>query len=117
MNTIGWMNVLGVIAFALFGVTGNVAAQRACAMAILLVTLSLAVGFALEGNVSWAALGFAGVFLIGVWLWRNRSRGKRRPLKALGYKARARLAAMLRAMPKPGPARRPAPQGAHLVVR
>jgi hypothetical protein len=45
------------------------------------------------------------------WLWRRRKR-KRKALRALGHKARARLAAMVRNMPKPGPVLRPVPQGA-----
>lgn len=56
------------------------------------------------------AAGAAGWAWISWKNWRRRKR--RRTLKALGHKARARLAAMLRSMPKPGPALRPVPQGA-----
>jgi hypothetical protein len=46
-----------------------------------------------------------------LWWW-SRRRGKRKALKALGAKARARVAAMVKNMPKPGPVLRPVPQGA-----
>jgi len=55
---------------------------------------------------SWAASGLTGLIL---WWWSRRKR--KRSLKALGHKARARLAAMARNMPKPGPVLRPVPQG------
>jgi membrane protein implicated in regulation of membrane protease activity len=60
----------------------------------------------------------AGIVLAGVayWLWQIwrhwRRRKRRRSLKALGHKARARLAAMARNMPRPSPAPRLVPQGA-----
>jgi hypothetical protein len=41
--------------------------------------------------------------------WRKR---RKRSLRALGAKAKARLAAMVKNMPKPGPVLRPVPQGA-----
>lgn len=46
------------------------------------------------------------------WLWWHGRGGRKRkrPLRALGHKARARLAAMARNMPKPGPLLRPVPQ-------
>lgn len=46
------------------------------------------------------------------WWWQGRRKRRKRSLKALGHKARARLAAMARNMPKPGPVLRPVPQGA-----
>jgi hypothetical protein len=55
---------------------------------------------------------YAAMAAVYFWLWRwNRPR-RRRSLKALGHKAKARVADMLRNMPKPGPVPRPVPQGA-----
>jgi hypothetical protein len=57
-----------------------------------------------------AAYGASG--LLGLVLWWHSRRKRKRSLKALGNKARARLAALARNMPRPSPARRPVPQGA-----
>lgn len=57
-----------------------------------------------------ASSGASGLLALILW-WLSR-RKRKRSLKALGHKARARLAAMLRSMPKPGPVLRPVPQGA-----
>jgi len=55
----------------------------------------------------------AAVAAAWLWIWLNRRGGRRkRSLRQLGHKARARLAALARNMPKPGPVLRPAPQGA-----
>jgi hypothetical protein len=55
-----------------------------------------------------AAFGASG--LLGLILWWLSRRNRKRSLKLLGVKARARLAAMLRSMPRPSP--RLVPQGA-----
>jgi hypothetical protein len=47
---------------------------------------------------AWGASGLLGLIL---WWWSRRKR--RRSLRQLGGKARARLAAMLRNMPRPSP--------------
>jgi hypothetical protein len=54
----------------------------------------------------WAA---SGVLALILWWWSRRKRRKG-ALKALGHKARARLAALVENMPKPGPVLRPVPQ-------
>ena len=60
-----------------------------------------------------ALISLAGAAYWAWRAWRNwRRRKRKRSLKALGNKARARLAALLRSMPKPGPVLRPVPQGA-----
>lgn len=56
-----------------------------------------------------AGWGASGLLALVLWWWSRRRR--KRSLKALGSKARARLAAMVRNMPKPGPVLRPVPQG------
>jgi hypothetical protein len=67
---------------------------------------------ALTGDWPGAVLAaFLAVFAWVVWWVDRHGRRKRRSLKALGSKARARLASMLRNMPRPGPVLRPVPQG------
>lgn len=58
-----------------------------------------------------AAFGSSGLLALILW-WRSRRKRRKRSLKALGHKARARLAAMARNMPRPAPVLRPVPQGA-----
>jgi peptidoglycan/LPS O-acetylase OafA/YrhL len=58
-----------------------------------------------------ASFGASALLALVLW-WLSRRKGKRKALKALGNKARARLAAMARNMPRPSPVRRPVPQGA-----
>jgi hypothetical protein len=58
-----------------------------------------------------AAFGASGLLALVLWWWSRRKR-KKRSLKALGHKARARLAALAANMPRPGPVLRPVPQGA-----
>lgn len=68
---------------------------------------------ALTGD--WFGVGLASFLAVAWWLnwwFGRRGRRKKRSLKALGHKARARLAAMLRNMPRPDPVLRPVPQGA-----
>jgi len=57
-----------------------------------------------------SAIAFA-VAAIWFWMWWRKRKKRKRSLKALGHKARARLAAMARNMPRPGPVLRPVPQG------
>ena len=71
------------------------------------IGLLWAVIFGDWGNTfPWAASGLLALIL---WWWSRRKR--KRTLASLGSKARARLAAMIRNMPKPGPVLRPVPQG------
>jgi hypothetical protein len=56
-----------------------------------------------------AAYGASGLLGLILWWWSRRKR--KRSLRALGAKARARLAAMVSKIPKPGPVLRPVPQG------
>lgn len=76
------------------------------------ICTALALFCALTGAWTYAAV----VGLLAAyrwWLWRNGPRKRRRQtLKALGHKARARLAAMARNMPGAGPVVRPVAQGA-----
>lgn len=82
----------------------NLATAVACTALALLAVITDAGLFA----VVTSALA---VFRWWLW-WRGPRNRRRRSLRALGHKARARLAAMLRSMPGPGPALRPVPQGA-----
>lgn len=72
------------------------------------------------GATVWLALGVlacgtgasaSALAALAVWLWTRR-KDLKRALRALGHKARARLAAMARNMPRPSPVLRPVPQGA-----
>lgn len=54
-----------------------------------------------RGWLNAAAFGASG--LVGLILWWNSRRKRKRSLKLLGAKARARLAAMTRNMPRPSP--------------
>ena len=54
-------------------------------------------------------IGGAASCLLALILWWWSRRKRKRTLAALGNKARARLAAMLRNMPKPGPVLKPVP--------
>jgi hypothetical protein len=54
-----------------------------------------------------SAYGASALLAMILWWWSRRKR--RRSLKALGHKARARLAALVRNMPRPAP--RLVPQG------
>jgi hypothetical protein len=85
-------------------------AQRLRGIAVIAETV-LAVLDALDRAWIGSAIALA-VAAAWFWLWRRNRRKRRRSLKALGNKARARLAAMARNMPKPGPVLRPSPQGA-----
>jgi hypothetical protein len=68
-------------------------------------------GIAAVFNGGWpysAAYGASGLLALILWWWSRRKR--KRSLRQLGHKARVRLAAMARNMPKPGPVLRPVPQ-------
>jgi hypothetical protein len=68
---------------------------------------------AIEAHWAGVPLYAAGAVGWAWFAWQNwRRRRKKRALRELGYKARARLAALARNMPRPGPVLRPAPQGA-----
>ena len=71
---------------------------------------SEALAAAAGGDWMTAAVG-AALAAFWFWLWRRGRRNRKRSLRALGNKARARLAAMAGNMPKPGPVLRPVPQG------
>jgi len=70
-----------------------------------------AVAAALRDWPAVASFAVSGMLALILW-WLSRRRKRKRAVKALGHKARARLAAMIRNMPKPGPVLRPVPQGA-----
>jgi hypothetical protein len=101
-------------------VVGALAAVNTARMALALflagttavIAAVLALLYALHGN--WpGAVANAGVAAFWAWIWWHHGRRRRkRSLRALGNKARARLAAMARNMPRPGPVLRPVPQGA-----
>jgi hypothetical protein len=77
------------------------------ACAAVLAAIGLTRVLAHDWPAAGASLGWA---LLWFWLWWRWRRGKRRKaLRALGAKARARLAAMLRRMPRAAP--RLVPQG------
>lgn len=81
-------------------------------LASALTSTALSLSFALDGNEQPAVV--VGVLAVLRWrIWRRGPRGKlRRALRALGAKARAKLAAMARNMPKPGLVLQPVPQRA-----
>jgi hypothetical protein len=67
--------------------------------------------FAAVGSGGWLYVASWGASaLLGLILWWLSRRNRKRSLKLLGAKARARLAAMVRSMPRPSP--RLVPQGA-----
>jgi hypothetical protein len=92
---------------------GRLALASALTAAAVVTDTVLSVLWALRGDTVLSAL-WAVAAVIWAWLWwQNRGRRrKRKALRALGHKIRARLAAMARNMPGPSPARRPVPQGA-----
>lgn len=64
------------------------------------------------GGEWWACGVSAALAAFWFWTWRRGRKNRKRSLKALGNKARARLAEMPRNMPKPGTVLRPVPQEA-----
>ena len=70
------------------------------------------VGVATSADQQWwpgtVACGASGLLGLILWWWSRRKR--KRSLRALGNKARARLAAMIRNMPERRPVLRPVPQ-------
>jgi Flp pilus assembly protein TadB len=79
-----------------------------CGLACAAETV-LAVLDALGGQRVASAVALA-VAAVWFWLWRRGRKNRKRSLRQLGHKARARLAAMIRNMPRPSP--RLVPQGA-----
>ncbi len=75
----------------------------ACFIAVIWLTAGVA--------ASGLGASLSALIALAVWLWTRR-KDMKRAVRALGNKARARLAAMARSMPRPGPALRPVPQGA-----
>jgi hypothetical protein len=72
---------------------------------------TVASSIAAVSNGDWLYVAaFGASALLGLILWWLSRRNRKRSLKLLGVKARARLAAMLRSMPRPSP--RLVPQGA-----
>jgi hypothetical protein len=109
----------GLTLAALACILGSAAAAGAgrVALALSLAGMTavlaglLALLYALQGDWPQAVLS-AGVAAMWARLWWSGRKRKKRSLRALGNKARARLAALARNMPRPGPVLRPAPQGA-----
>jgi hypothetical protein len=92
------------------------AAKAAWDMATAIVYTVLIPLTVLTGD--WPGTGVAAFLALIWWLtwWLGRrGRRRKRSLRGLGFKARARLAAVLRNMPRPGPVLRPVPQGARAV--
>ena len=99
----------GAVAAAMFA---RMALAAFLSGTIAVIAALLAVLYALHGDGTRAA-GNAGIAVFWAWLWwQLRRRKRRRSLRALGEKTRAVFAALARNMPRPGPAVRPAPQGA-----
>lgn len=95
--------VLPATAAAAMGLRG-LAAFLSGTVAVIAVVI--AVLYALQGNGPQTAVN-AGIAVFWAWLWWQQWRRRRkRSLRQLGHKARAKLAAMIRNMP------RPVPQGA-----
>jgi hypothetical protein len=69
----------------------------------------------MQDNVAWSVISGT-LAAIGAWIWWRSGRGKRRKaLRELGAKSKARLAALVRKAREAGvprPALRPVPQGA-----
>jgi small basic protein len=101
-----------------FGTAAATATARLALAVFLAGMVALTAGvlallYAFQGD--WLAavlLAFVAVLWGRLWWQSWRRRKKKRSLRALGHKARARLAALARNMPRPGPVLRPAPQGA-----
>jgi hypothetical protein len=102
-----------------FCMIGSVVAQRRHAAAgepwdwaAAVVFTALAPLSAITGDRAGAGIAafLAAASWLAWWLGRRGGRRRRRSPRALGHKARARLAAMARNMPRPGPVLRPVPQ-------
>jgi len=89
-------------------------AARALSLAAASTYTALSALNAVEGDRTDSGLAafLAVIWWLNWWLDRRGGRRKKRSLRQLGHKARARLAAMARSMPRPGPVLRPVPQGA-----
>jgi hypothetical protein len=96
---------------SLCGVVGAVASQGRGRVAAAMMFCTLVVVADATVSVLWAlgnqpllSATWAGLAVFWAWLWwRNWRKRRKRSLKALGNKAKARLAAMLRNMPRPSP--------------
>lgn len=82
----------------------------ACWAADALLTMAGVLAAGLGPGGAWPS-GASGVIALVLWWWSRRKKRKRAARPA-GAKARARLAAMAKGMPKPGRVPRPVPQGA-----
>ena len=101
--------VLGALGAAM---TARVALAVFLAGMVALLASAIALLGALQGDWPQAVTN-AVVAAYWAWLWWQFWRRRRkRSLRQFGHKARARLAAMARNMPRPGPVLRPVPQGA-----
>lgn len=102
----------GVLATCAAAGTGRIALAHTLTGLTAVAYALLALYWAFHGAP--IAAGACGVIaaIWARWWWRDRRKRRKRSLKALGHKARARLAAMARNMPRPGPVLRPVPQGA-----
>jgi hypothetical protein len=68
------------------------------------------IGALLPPGSSAEATGSAASCLLALILWWWSRRKRKKTIAALGGRARARLAAMIKNMPKPGPVLQPVPQ-------
>lgn len=83
-------------------------ARTAWAGIAAMAYLALAVAYAIMSE--WPLAGLETAFAAyWAWMWWRNRRKRKRPLRALGNKARARLAEMIANMPGPGPVLRPVP--------
>jgi hypothetical protein len=102
----------GVLATCVVAARGQRALAHVLTGMTAIAYAALALYYALHGDVIGAsACGAIAAIWARSW-WRGPRKRRKRSLKALGHKARARLAAMARSMPRPGPVLRPVPQGA-----
>lgn len=114
MNVVA--NCLSLIGLA-FGVASLVAQSRGKADAVARYDGLASAGYAGAAvcnllQQGWVSAAITAALAVAYfWTWRRNRRKRKRSLRALGHKARARLAAMVRNMPKPGPVLRPVPQG------
>lgn len=111
----GEVLIVAVVACCAFGHgfsrgRGNLSAAAGFAALACAAETILAAIDAMDRDWLASAIALA-VAAFWFWIWRRNRGNRKRSLRALGNKARARLAAMARNMPKPGPVLRPVPQG------
>lgn len=118
MSILDWVSMLPATAAVFFAVTSTLASarrnleaatQRAGCAAIAYVVLALT--DVLSRNWIAAAIA-AACALFWAWLWWRGRKDRKKALRTLGAKSKARLEALVRNMPKPGPVLRPVPQSA-----